>query len=66
MRARTLDVLECKYTQSVELSSVGGDREIEGDPCPRADWATIRGWSIVPQTYQRLELGNGWERTYVS
>lgn len=49
--ARTLDVLECKYTQPVELSSVGSDREIERDACPGADWATICGWSIAPLTY---------------
>lgn len=56
MDVLTLDVLECKDTQSIELGPVGGDREIEGDACPGTDCATIRGWSTVPQTFQLMTL----------
>ena len=40
-----LYILDCEYSKAIELSTIAGDCEIEGDGSPRAYRTAIHRWS---------------------
>ena len=39
--------MECENTQTVELSAVRGDSEVEADSCPGSGFTAIGWWTVV-------------------